>query len=271
MSSEYTIGYRVRTHHHALFLNLQRQYAWISHRWLNSKLHKFSLFVMPSEYDVEAVECSEGDVLLPPSGAHVPVPPGARPRFGALHLIGAYFAGLLTCILAYSISGSQCSSGSPVENTKLINALLMDQAAPYAGSSEVHLYPPPSPTNVYPSLFPTNVGYEGPSPTGAEPALVVTAPYYPMHTGAAELVVPKTFAPKKHGKHTNFDLLKHWGNLTPWYSVGKRAFGLDSELEAPEGCRIIGLHLLQRHGARYPTPACALSSSHFSCELMLFC
>ena len=192
------------------------------------------------------------EVLPPSTGAHVRARSQNTQPFGARHLTGAFLAGLLTCFLAqYSI---HYFSRTPVENTKLINPLL---APPYVGSSEVHTYPaPPSPTNAYPSFFPTNVGYEGPSRTGAEPAVIATAPYYPMHTDAAELVVPGR---KMHDKHTKFDLLKHWGHESPWYSVGKGTFGLDSEPDAPKACRITGLHLLLRHGARYPPHSCALS------------
>lgn len=124
-------------------------------------------------------------------------------------------------------------------------------APPYAGSSEVHNFPPASPTNNFPSLFPTNVGYAGPTPTGAEPSLIVNAPSYPVHTGAPHLVSP--FAAKKKNASDEFDLFQHWGNLSPWFSVKRGAFGLDSDPATPETCEITGLHLLHRHGARYPT------------------
>ncbi|KAI0791592.1 phosphoglycerate mutase-like protein [Irpex lacteus] len=124
-------------------------------------------------------------------------------------------------------------------------------APPYAGSSEVHNFPPASPTNNFPSLFPTNVGYAGPTPTGAEPSLIVNAPSYPVHTGAPHLVSP--FVAKKKNASDEFDLFQHWGNLSPWFSVKRGAFGLDSSPATPETCEITGLHLLHRHGARYPT------------------
>jgi hypothetical protein len=125
-------------------------------------------------------------------------------------------------------------------------------APPYVGSTEVHNWPPPSPTNDFPSLFPTNVGHAGATPTGAEPALIITAPSYPVHTGAAQLVLPSAL--HAGGKSTkDFDLLKNWGNLSPWYSVKRGAFGVDSDPGAPDGCSVTGLHFLHRHGARYPT------------------
>jgi hypothetical protein len=116
----------------------------------------------------------------------------------------------------------------------------------------VHNWPPATPTNDVPPLFPTDVGYAGATPTGAEPALILTAPSYPVHTGAAQLVVPSTLQEGTKSKK-GFDLFKEWGNLSPWYSVKRGAFGVDSDPGAPDGCNITGLHLLHRHGARYPT------------------
>lgn len=200
------------------------------------------------EQDLEAVDSNEQDALLPS-----PKISARNTGFHKLHLTAAFFAGLLTCFVAqYSLCGFRCFNTTTGESSAPADAHIL--APPYVGSSEINAFPPTSPTNAYPSLFPTNVGYAGGTPTGAEPAIIATAPYYPMHTGAAQLVIPKKLGQKDYPDHTKFDLLKHWGNLSPWYSVGKGTFGLDSEPEAPEGCSITGLHLLHRHGARYPTP-----------------
>lgn len=162
-----------------------------------------------------------------------------------LYTAAAFLAGVLACLAAQlAICSSQGSTASERGNVVVY-------APPYAGSSEVHNFPPASPTNVFPSLFPTSVGYAGPTPTGAEPALIATAPSYPIHTGAAHLVSP-SFA-SKGSKKSKFDLFRHWGNLAPWFSVERGAFGLDSSPEVPDMCRITGLHLVHRHGARYPT------------------
>ncbi|KAI0029734.1 phosphoglycerate mutase-like protein [Vararia minispora EC-137] len=124
--------------------------------------------------------------------------------------------------------------------------------APYAGSTQVHDWPPTKPTNRDPALFPSNVGHAGVTPTGAEPALIATAPMYPTQTSAPGLLAPPTLhAGQRPSK--DFDLLKKWGNLSPWYSVRQGAFGIDSSPEAPESCRVTGLHFVHRHGARYPT------------------
>ena len=126
---------------------------------------------------------------------------------------------------------------------------LFARAEPWVGSSEIHPYPPASPVNYDPTLFPSDVGYPGPTPTGAEPALLATAPAYPNFNpgGQGLLVVPDGLSTQK------FDLLKKWGNLSPWYSNPVGTFGVQTGPETPDGCRVTGLHLLHRHGARYPT------------------
>ncbi|KAI0349614.1 phytase [Trametes cingulata] len=123
--------------------------------------------------------------------------------------------------------------------------------APEAGSTVVDRFPPPSPTNAFPSLFPSDVGHPGPTPTGALPALVLTAPAYPLHSGAPHLLPPVALT-NDSSKHP-FDIFRHWGNLSPWFSVPSSTFGIDASPHPPHSCRVTGLHLLHRHGARYPT------------------
>ena len=210
-------------------------------------------------------ETLEREALLPTprveeTSKHIQNPyihctPSSKPRFGFLHLIVAFCAGGLACLTAqYATCGSGCvfsQSNDGVTTNKGEAAVL---APPYVGSTERHNFPPMTPTNAYPSMFPTGVGYAGETPTGAEPALIATAPSYPLHTGAAQLIVPSFGKPTVKGK--GFDLFKKWGNLSPWYSVDRTAFGLDTTPEPPRGCRVTGLHLLHRHGARYPTSWC---------------
>jgi hypothetical protein len=164
----------------------------------------------------------------------------------------AFVTGVITCILAqYLIDGLPCllPKSLPSHVAETVNAL----APPFVGSTEVHNWPPASPTNTDPVLFPTSVGYAGTTPTGAEPALIATAPSYPVHTGAPQLIVPATHLAGTKPGNASFDLFKHWGNLSPWYSVPKGTFGIDSGPETPAACRVTGLHFLHRHGARYPT------------------
>jgi hypothetical protein len=233
------------------------------------------MFALRREVEVEKGHVSytssnrfEHDALpLPASDSIQHISPAAkssptvwRKRFTLVHLSlaflgGALFSGVLQFVSNSDLLSSQktleCRGGS---TPSLQLSDLKIRADPSAGATNVQLFPPASPTNGNPSLFPTNVGYAGGTPTGAEPAVAVTAPAYPIHTEVTQLVAPETLGGK--GSSKGFDLFKSWSNLTPWYSVGKTAFGLDTSAEAPETCRVIGLHLLHRHGARYPTGSC---------------
>jgi hypothetical protein len=171
-------------------------------------------------------------------------------RYQAVYILTAFLGGITVCLLAQLI-WCYMQPNNPHASTGPSRAAVEVFAPPYAGSSEVHHFPPTSPTNYFPSLFPTSVGYAGPTPTGAEPGLIQTAPSYPVHTGAPHLVSP--FDAKEQNTSKNFDLFQHWGNLSPWFSVKQGAFGLNSSPDTPETCQITGLHLLHRHGARYPT------------------
>ncbi|KAF8839264.1 phosphoglycerate mutase-like protein [Paxillus ammoniavirescens] len=187
------------------------------------------------------------------------------PRFTLPHLLASFTGGVVVCLaVQLSVFGMGCYSfgGEKGSGTASGDRGGVDvYAPPWVGSTIVHNYPPPSPTNNFPELFPTDVGYPGGTPTGAEPALIVTAPSQPLQTGAAQLVAPAyTVLPKGSSqpkpsmpRERPFDLFRSWGNLSPWYSVPRGAFGIDEGPEPPEGCEIMGVHVLHRHGARYPT------------------
>ncbi|KIK52826.1 hypothetical protein GYMLUDRAFT_250818 [Collybiopsis luxurians FD-317 M1] len=183
-----------------------------------------------------------------------------QPKFSLLHLSSAFVVGILGCLVAgYTFCGPFCIRNNNDGGSHAVTGMPNALANPDAGSTEVHPFPPISPTNAFPSMFPTSVGYAGGTPTGAEPALIATAPEYPIHTGAAQLVKPASLGGAKKGKgkgkgkHEEWDLFKYWGNLSPWYSNERGTFGLDSDPGTPDTCRVTGLHFLHRHGARYPT------------------
>lgn len=110
-------------------------------------------------------------------------------------------------------------------------------------------------------LFPPEavVGYPGPTVTGAEPAAAETAPSYPYNDGFVYKF--PLVAPVPHGESASssaFDIAKYWGNLSPWYSLSSADYGLpDASPLIPPGCDIVQLHVLYRHGARYPTEGAA--------------
>ncbi|KAF9239899.1 phosphoglycerate mutase-like protein [Melanogaster broomeanus] len=184
-------------------------------------------------------------------------------RFNVPHILASFAGGILMCLaVQLSVFGVGCYSFGTQEGSGSVGDDRADvYASPWVGSTTVHNYPPLSPTNHFPELFPTDVGYPGGTPTGAEPALIVTAPSQPLQTGAAQLVAPaytafpETSSQPKHSTPYDrpFNLFRSWGNLSPWYSVPRGAFGIDEGPEPPGGCEIKGVHVLHRHGARYPT------------------
>ncbi|KAG2120757.1 histidine phosphatase superfamily [Suillus discolor] len=139
-----------------------------------------------------------------------------------------------------------------------------DSASSYAGSTLVDSYPPPGATNApaVNAYFPdgSQVGYAGPTPTGAEPAAIITAIPFSKVENAYPLSRPHS----ADGANTNFNVMRQWGNLAPMYSV--ESFGLpDASPIIPEGCGLNAVHLLMRHGARYPTSDSG--SSHFASKI----
>lgn len=102
------------------------------------------------------------------------------------------------------------------------------------------------------------VGFPGPTQTGVEPAAAQTAPLYPYNTQAAKSFPLVAAQPQGSNASSNVDITRYWGNLSPWYSVSSADYGLPHASPLiPEGCTINQVHLLYRHGARYPTSGAA--------------
>jgi hypothetical protein len=113
------------------------------------------------------------------------------------------------------------------------------------------------------ALFPpeSKVGFPGPTPTGAEPQAIRSAPAYPYNNQPADSFPLITTQPKGNSLSSTFDIKKYWGNLSPWYSVSSADYGLPNASPLiPDGCTITQVHLLYRHGARYPTTGAAPST-----------
>lgn len=126
----------------------------------------------------------------------------------SLPFVATFAAGIVTCLAVQGLAqSSYLTSSSQTSTTQ------PDQFAETASGSSVFHFPPSKPTNWQTSLFPTNVGHAGPTPTGKEPALIATAPAYPVHTGAPQLVGPASLGGAKGGKVGSFDIFRHWGNL----------------------------------------------------------
>ena len=90
---------------------------------------------------------------------------------------------------------------------------------------------------------------------GDEAWVVETAPAAPEKNDVYPLVKPA--AAQTPLKNPTFNPMRYWGNLSPWWSVGG-AFGLpEASAALPDGCELTQVHILHRHGARYPTSGAA--------------
>ncbi|KAI0348404.1 phosphoglycerate mutase-like protein [Trametopsis cervina] len=123
----------------------------------------------------------------------------------------------------------------------------------FAGSTSTAVFPPPgADVTQYSSLFPgtSEVGFPGPTPTGDQPEVVATAA-----AGEKEDIYPLT-PPPSLGRtpRSSFSPIRSWGNLSPFFSVDSAENGLPgASPQVPDGCTLSQVHLLHRHGARYPT------------------
>ncbi|KIR56112.1 acid phosphatase [Cryptococcus gattii Ru294] len=122
------------------------------------------------------------------------------------------------------------------------------------GSTTSDVFPPAG-TSVNSKLFPPEsvVGYPGATVTGVEPAAAATAAAYAYNDDTSNNY-PLVADQPSNSSSGNFDVFKYWGNLSPWYSVPSSFYGLnDTSPLIPDGCSVTQVHLLYRHGARYPT------------------
>ncbi|KAJ7749808.1 phosphoglycerate mutase-like protein [Mycena maculata] len=149
---------------------------------------------------------------------------------------------LVTALLLASTAAVK-SSPTPVAST-------------FAGATSSAIWPPPGAASLAEaeaSFFPdaTQIDVFGPTPTGDEAFAIETAPSSPDFADVFPLVEPATADQK------SFDVLHSWGNLGPFQSS---SLGLKSSPKVPEGCSLTQVHLLHRHGARYPTSGSAPAS-----------
>ena len=101
------------------------------------------------------------------------------------------------------------------------------------------------------------------STAGDEAWVVETAPAAPVKEDFYPLVQPAVAETSM--KNNSFNPVRYWGNLSPWWSVGG-AWGLpDASAMVPTGCELTQVHILHRHGARYPTSGSA--SSEFAAKI----
>ncbi|KAL0951349.1 hypothetical protein HGRIS_008053 [Hohenbuehelia grisea] len=126
-------------------------------------------------------------------------------------------------------------------------------ASTFAGAPSSAVYPPPNLPSDHASAFPDGpqVGYPGPTPTGDEANVIATAPAMAKIKDMWPLTNPKFVK----GAGRDFDVMQHAAHLSPFNSVD--SFGLDTSPQIPKSCSLKQVHLLHRHGARYPTEGAA--------------
>ncbi|KAH7108250.1 phosphoglycerate mutase-like protein [Auriculariales sp. MPI-PUGE-AT-0066] len=92
--------------------------------------------------------------------------------------------------------------------------------------------------------FPTP-DFRGPSKPGDERLAAEDA--YPPPINVAGIAHVMTRDNKK-----SFDALAAWGNLSPYNNLPEDVHGVYASPAIPDGCNIAQIHVLHRHGARFP-------------------
>jgi hypothetical protein len=86
---------------------------------------------------------------------------------------------------------------------------------------------------------------------------MATAPSFSHNHNQFPLVKPVA-ADAKDAKE--FNVIRYFGNLSPWRSIPSSNYGLpEASPLIPDGCRVIQVHLVHRHGARYPVETSMIS------------
>ncbi|KAF7304058.1 3-phytase A [Mycena indigotica] len=140
-----------------------------------------------------------------------------------------------------------------IVETSVKAAKTATRASSFAGSTTAAIFPPVGADTAANSLFPNPsvVGYAGPTITGDEAAVLQTAPAAPFVDSVFPLVEPQ---PLEAAPTASFDILTHLGSLSPFRSLPPTTFGvINASAVVPDDCTLTQVHLLHRHGARYPT------------------
>lgn len=124
------------------------------------------------------------------------------------------------------------------------------------------------------SYFPDQqtLGYAGPTEIGAEPSLIknplqpIVESHFPILNQTpndinSTKLQSSTSSSSESVKDVNqLPRIYKWGNLSPMYSLPTNTFSkeITSGPEIPVGCELEQVHLIHRHGGRYPTTGTAL-------------
>ncbi|KAF8647916.1 hypothetical protein AX16_006448 [Volvariella volvacea WC 439] len=124
----------------------------------------------------------------------------------------------------------------------------------FAGSTSSVIFPPPGIADDGLDTFFPGVLVKLASLDQPQAASIETAPVVAELSNIFPLIEPATA-----NRKSSFDILQYLGNLSPWQSI--KSFGLPhASPRVLSGCEIVQVHLLHRHGARYPTTGSAAAT-----------
>ncbi|TIC05593.1 phosphoglycerate mutase-like protein [Wallemia mellicola] len=166
-----------------------------------------------------------------------------------LVVAGCLFILPIICLLSPLFAFNTLAPRTPEEVHAPKHTFTLTSANPDAGSHTQDHRPWPTNDGFPPEPFRTNLGDIGPTQTGAEAFIVQTAAAYPIETALNPAIVRPT-AKDARGPD-EFDILRHFGPLTPYTSSPNY---LPTTPLTPDTCEIEQVHMIHRHGSRYPTP-----------------
>jgi hypothetical protein len=83
---------------------------------------------------------------------------------------------------------------------------------------------------------------------------IQTAPDILANENGSPFFRPETYEREKDSQPQKFYMDHSWGKFSPFYALESGTFGLPKASHvAPDGCTINAVHILLRHGARYPS------------------
>ncbi|ETS64460.1 hypothetical protein PaG_00917 [Moesziomyces aphidis] len=118
-----------------------------------------------------------------------------------------------------------------------------------------------APTSISPdNPFPTNVGYAGTVKTGAPPFLAVTDR---IQGELKDSSIETRWKPIDAGDNDSYNIFQHLGNESPYFSSPLFADFQKENAVLPDTCTVKQVHILHRHGARYPTSYATEGAPYF--------
>lgn len=131
--------------------------------------------------------------------------------------------------------------------------LLPRDSTPTNTSSEVTAISPENP-------FPTNVGYAGKTKYGTPPLLAVTDRIPGQLNDAS---IETRWKPLDAANNDTYNIFEHLGNQSPYFSSPLFAEFQKEHARLSQNCTVKQVHILHRHGARYPTSSTTEGAPYF--------